>query len=618
MVGAIKTKFLEKVLDELLSEERTIRDPVHGDILVNRLETAIIDTEIFQRLRRIRQLGTVHLVFPGAEHSRIQHSIGTLFVACTLLNNVSESSPEYRMLCEERPAKEKAFKLVIRLSALLHDLYEFPFSHTLEKEGHILESQWKDPKLNVRFFGQESELFLVVTSFIKENLEMNSFYQSTLTEEASEEFVRNLAGTIFTYIYIILTETKGKPKNVFKRLNTDGNLIGDFLDEDYLKAGRHLVMNTVCADLLDYLARDFYFCGIDKIYDKRFMKYATFVNVATPKAVNKKMEFGYSLIANGDDIEPSVLSSLFNVLELRYSLAEEVHTNSVKNAYSAMVIEAFNAYYQTLNEDEQNRFKERMMKMGDDELLVYLRQKSRESRQGKQDSTSKYILDNYFRHKNYREFVLWENWDDAIERSLTEEGLEYLKKGDTRYNLQRILIKMINEDLPSEKRLHDGDLLIYVIPDPSVMYKGLETNVVFSGDDKKQTVITLEKLSDKLKDTLTPMTPMMKFVVQRVSMERDLLMVKFKNLWRISLFISSDVDLEDTDYKSIPSLCSDLIEKIFGLRGINVRPMITGPTVLPENINNILVSINATDADRRSWTMDDLLNFLIDELSPDE
>jgi HD superfamily phosphohydrolase len=52
---------------------KVITDPVHGDIFLTKLEIAMVDSRAFQRLRRIRQLGNTHLVYPGAVHTRFSH-----------------------------------------------------------------------------------------------------------------------------------------------------------------------------------------------------------------------------------------------------------------------------------------------------------------------------------------------------------------------------------------------------------------------------------------------------------------------------------------------------------------------------------------------------------------
>ena len=58
-----------------------LRDPVHDDIYLTHEELAVLDTPEMQRLRGVKQLGTAYLVYPGAVHTRFDHSIGTLFVA---------------------------------------------------------------------------------------------------------------------------------------------------------------------------------------------------------------------------------------------------------------------------------------------------------------------------------------------------------------------------------------------------------------------------------------------------------------------------------------------------------------------------------------------------------
>ncbi len=71
---------------DLLAASKTITDPVHGDIYINKLEQLLIDSPPMQRLRRVRQLGTTHLVYPGATQTRFSHSLGTLRAAQDLLD----------------------------------------------------------------------------------------------------------------------------------------------------------------------------------------------------------------------------------------------------------------------------------------------------------------------------------------------------------------------------------------------------------------------------------------------------------------------------------------------------------------------------------------------------
>ncbi len=100
------------------SARTSIRDPVHGTIVLDGLETRLIDTPQFQRLRHIRQLGLTHLTYPGAHHTRFEHSLGTLYLADRMARALA--------LPEEEVAR-------VRLAALLHDVGHMPFSHDAEE-----------------------------------------------------------------------------------------------------------------------------------------------------------------------------------------------------------------------------------------------------------------------------------------------------------------------------------------------------------------------------------------------------------------------------------------------------------------------------------------------------
>lgn len=104
-----------------------MRDPIHGFIKLSKKEKKLIDTQVFQRLRRIRQLAMTFLVYPGAVHTRFDHSIGVMHVAgriCTKLQELNSTK-----ICHEDIDR-------VRLAALLHDVGHGPFSHVSE---HLLK-----------------------------------------------------------------------------------------------------------------------------------------------------------------------------------------------------------------------------------------------------------------------------------------------------------------------------------------------------------------------------------------------------------------------------------------------------------------------------------------------
>lgn len=99
-----------------------IVDPIHDFIRVHDIELKIIDSPIFQRLRRIRQLSGAHLTYPSAQHSRFEHSLGVMHIA-----------GQAAMSLKERGFLKTDQIQEIRLAALLHDVGHGPFSHLFEE-----------------------------------------------------------------------------------------------------------------------------------------------------------------------------------------------------------------------------------------------------------------------------------------------------------------------------------------------------------------------------------------------------------------------------------------------------------------------------------------------------
>ena len=106
-----------------------LRDPVWNNIRVDELTLKLVDTDVFQRLRYVRQLGWTYLVYPGATHSRFEHALGTHHLARRTLALLCESDVSVAISEKDQS--------IVRSAALLHDVGHYPFSHALEEIGAL-------------------------------------------------------------------------------------------------------------------------------------------------------------------------------------------------------------------------------------------------------------------------------------------------------------------------------------------------------------------------------------------------------------------------------------------------------------------------------------------------
>jgi len=189
-----------------------LRIPVSGSILRTKEVSAIIDTPAFQRLRGTRQLGPTIFVFPGANHTRFEHSLGTYDLALKYLERVLRN-PHGRHLDEQL---EHSIKLVA-LSALLHDIGHYPYSHWVE--------------------------------------EIDGF-PGGATFPSHEQRARDIltTGTLST---LITKEWEMDPHEI-------ANVISDVqLDSEPGLLANSFINSAVDVDKVDYLVRDSVHCGVD-------------------------------------------------------------------------------------------------------------------------------------------------------------------------------------------------------------------------------------------------------------------------------------------------------------------------------------------------------------------
>ena len=107
---------------------RTVRDPLWGNVTLDRAAASIVDAPEFQRLRRVKQLGFAHLVYPGAVHTRFLHALGVYHLTGRAIETLDRKGVLSGLSDDEAAAIP-----VVRLAALLHDVGHYAFSHAMEE-----------------------------------------------------------------------------------------------------------------------------------------------------------------------------------------------------------------------------------------------------------------------------------------------------------------------------------------------------------------------------------------------------------------------------------------------------------------------------------------------------
>lgn len=102
---------------------------MHGFIFLSDLEKALIDSRPMQRLKHIRQLALTYLVYPGATHSRFEHSLGTMALAGQAFDALVRNSPDVMNSIFKSDDELRRWKAIVRVGGLLHDIGHAPFSH---------------------------------------------------------------------------------------------------------------------------------------------------------------------------------------------------------------------------------------------------------------------------------------------------------------------------------------------------------------------------------------------------------------------------------------------------------------------------------------------------------
>ena len=311
-----------------------MRDPIHGFIKLSKKERDLIDTKVFQRLRRIRQLAMTFLVYPGAVHTRFDHSIGVMHIAgriCARLQELNSAK-----ICDEDIDR-------VRLAALLHDVGHGPFSHVSE---YLLDKYAPDKD------GPER-----IREKIHEKITVDIIQTDPEIHDLLSPEERNFAVDIIQ-------------------------------GQETWNWQRDVVSSELDADKMDYLLRDSYFTGVkygqydlEKIIESCILD----VGETDPSTTVDKTETSLAISSKG-------IYALEQLLLARYHMTQQVYWHRVSLISNEMIIRGISLaidddhtkmkqLYQ-YDQESKNKFIKNYLKYHDEKLIELLRncrqQKTRE------------------------------------------------------------------------------------------------------------------------------------------------------------------------------------------------------------------------------------------------
>jgi HD superfamily phosphohydrolase len=297
---------------ELSRPESTIRIPDQRSVPVTGRLLSVIDHPVFQRLRRVRQLGPIYLVYPGAVHTRFEHSLGVYDLARRYLLSLLRDENVAASLTEEDI-------ITTLLGALLHDIGHYPFAHSLEALHHPgRDTPRHEDLFEELLFGRKGDFSgPTLASVIESGFGIDPMHVAEIVgrkPHAHERPERRLVATI--------------------------------------------ISSGIDADKADYLERDSIHMGVSygRNYDRSRMLDSLCVH------------------PDGDRIAMTdkgrICAEMFTFC--RYTMFSEAYWHHTVRSVSAMVERAFDDYQDHVEMDLDS-FTALLLRMNDDELMMTMR-----------------------------------------------------------------------------------------------------------------------------------------------------------------------------------------------------------------------------------------------------
>ena len=471
-----------------------------------------------QRLRRVRQLGTTHLVYPGATHTRFSHALGTLRAAQDLMDIalsqrwrpdfVPDLFDEWERDGDINYDSEVARATVLaRLGALLHDLGHIPFGHTLEDDLCILDPHDQNEERFKHLWSQLKADLLLRTDIVPGGIKL----EDQLAEQLKPLIISKPKSRSVAEVLSDQEMTGQLWKTVFGELAARGRRdVGDIdvpvqlIDslqslsiaepESASSAERQcypfvtdIIGNTICADLIDYLQRDHLYTGMPADIGRRFLD-GFYVTRSTGSNEHRRMVVR---IKRAGRLRSDIVSELLKYLRYRYELSERVLVHHAKLGADVMIGKMFEMWSDALETELADgpslarlEIEEQVRKRGDDGLLEYLIDEAgRDVPQRRRAADKRWQGIRELAHR-IQNRDLFKNIGAFAKIEMAEHLYKQYGPSDKRAELERDAARYVKAD--------HGWMVALWIPNPSMRFKAAKVLVDAGQDGVRAEIVPLE------------------------------------------------------------------------------------------------------------------------------
>lgn len=312
-----------------LTDMGMIRAPVNSLLGFGQAARAVIDLPWFQRLRGVRQLGTTHLIYPGAVHTRFEHALGACSQAVEYLRALlsNQNSPWVLVYFSEEEIK------AVALAALLHDLGHYPFAHQLEDLANWPAHELLGYQiLSGEIDEMEPDLMDTLGS------------AKTILEAIAEHWKvdKTLMLAMFAYCYRDKLENYGRPDNPRS-----------------WRVASEIINGPIDCDKLDYIRRDAEHCGVPYGLIQDPARFLSSLTVA----FDFEKDRPYLAVTEKGRVDAEL------VAVSRYAMFSEVYWHHTVRSFTTMLRRAF---YEASKWRKEPLTMQQLLRFSDDEIVNHI------------------------------------------------------------------------------------------------------------------------------------------------------------------------------------------------------------------------------------------------------